>query len=275
MIMLSKEEIKRYSQQLLLSEIGKSGQEKLKQAKVLVVGAGGLGCPVLQYLAATGIGTIGIVDFDVVEESNLHRQVLYSIKDLGKSKVEVAAGILADMNPYIQTIPYNEKLESHNAIKIISGYDLLVDCSDNFETRYLVNDACVLLNKSFVYGGIHRFEGQLAVFNFKFSNGSYGPTYRCVFPEPHPSETLLNCSLNGVIGTLSGIIGTLQANEVIKMIAGIGEVQAGRMLLFNALQLTFSIINIDRNESFWNNIPKSERELMNKIYSAPVESNME
>lgn len=269
---LSKEEITRYSKQLLLPEIGIKGQEKLKNARVLIVGAGGLGCPVLQYLAAAGVGALGIVDFDVVDETNLQRQVLYSTNDIGKFKAVVAGEKISKLNPFVQCETINRKLEAVNAFEIISNYDIVVDCSDNFETRYLINDACVLLNKPFVYGGIHKFEGQLSVFNFKSANGIYGPTYRCVFPETHPEETILNCSLTGVIGTLPGIIGTLQANEVIKMITGTGEICSGeicsgKIILINALTLNYSEIKIKRNEMLWHDIPKSKEELKNKNYS--------
>ena len=264
--MLSKEEITRYSKQLLLPEIGKSGQEKLKNARVLVVGAGRLGCPVLQYLAAAGVGTICIVDFDVVDETNLQRQILYSTNDIGKSKAEIASGKISDLNPFIRVETVNRKLETTNALNLISNYDIIVDCSDNFETRYLINDACVLLDKPFVYAGIHKFEGQLSVFNYKNSAGGAGPTYRCTFPEMHPEETLLNCSLTGVIGTLPGIIGTLQANEVIKMITGLGEICSGKILQMNALTLNFSEIKIKRNEDLWADIPKSKEEFISRNY---------
>jgi molybdopterin/thiamine biosynthesis adenylyltransferase len=264
--MLSKEEVTRYSKQLLLPEIGKAGQERLKSAHVLVIGAGGLGCPVLQYLTAAGVGTIGIVDFDVVDETNLQRQVLYSVNDIGKWKADVASKKLSVLNSHINPIAISCKLETGNASDLISGYDLVVDCSDNFETRYLVNDVCVLLEKPFVYGGIHKFEGQLSVFNYRNADGVFGPTYRCVFPEVHPEETLLNCSLSGVLGTVPGIIGTLQANEVIKMITGTGEVCSGKILLLDVLTLRFSEIKIIRNEKSWIDFPNSKEELKNKIY---------
>ena len=260
--MLSKKEIQRYSKQLLIPEIGMKGQERLKNAKVLVIGAGGLGCPVLQYLAAAGIGKIGIVDFDIIDESNLQRQVLYTTQDVGKIKAVVASEKIALLNPLIDIKTWNCKLEPGNAIEIISGFDIVVDCTDNFETRYLINDACVLLNKPFVYGGIHKFEGQLSVFNYLT-----GPTYRCAFPETHSEEIQLNCSITGVIGTLPGIVGTLQANEVIKIITGVGEVFSGKIMLFNALTLNFSEIKISRNEKSWGGIPASKEELINWNYS--------
>jgi len=264
--MLNKEEITRYSKQLLLSEIGKAGQEKLKRSRVLVVGAGGLGCPALQYLAAAGVGTIGITDFDVVDETNLQRQLLYSSEDVNRSKAMVATEKILTLNPFIQVVPINLKFESENAIELISGYDIVLDCTDNFETRYLLNDACVLLDKPFVYGGIYKFEGQLSVFNYKEEGRNKGPTYRCAFPEMHSGQALLNCSLTGVIGTLPGIIGTLQANEVIKMITGIGEVCSGKILVLNTLTLSFAEIKINRNENLWCDIPKSIEELKTKIY---------
>ena len=264
--MLSKSEIIRYNKQLLLPEIGKSGQEKIKNASVLIVGAGGLGCPVLQYLAAAGVGTIGILDYDVVELSNLQRQILYATHDIGKPKVDVASIIISGLNPYVNVHAINKKLETHNALDLISRYDIVVDCSDNFETRYIINDACVLLSKSFVYGGIHKFEGQLSVFNLQLPSGNFGPTYRCAFPEIAAEEAVLNCSMTGVIGTLPGMIGTLQANEVIKMIAGIGNICSGQILLFNALTLAFSEIKISRDETLWNGIPKSKEEFINRNY---------
>ncbi|HKR07356.1 MAG TPA: HesA/MoeB/ThiF family protein [Bacteroidia bacterium] len=269
--MLSKEEIKRYSKQLLLPEIGIKGQERLKNSRVLVIGAGGLGCPVLKYLAAAGVGTLGILDFDSVDETNLQRQVLYNTDDVGKSKALVAAEKISRINPHIKVESRNMKLESSNAFEIISDYDLIVDCSDNFPTRYLINDTCVFLNKLFVYGGIHKFEGQLSVFNFKTTDENYGPTYRCAFPETHPEETLLNCSATGVIGIVPGIIGTLQANEVIKIITGIGEVCSEKMLVFNALNNTFIEIKIKRDESAWDDIPKTVTELQQKIYFSSCE----
>lgn len=261
--MLSKKEIQRYTKQLLLPEIGMKGQVKLKSAKVLVIGAGGLGCPVLQYLAAAGVGTLGIVDFDVVDETNLQRQVLYLLEDVGKLKAMIAGEKIMRFNPHILVRIISRKLESGNALEIISDYDIVVDCSDNFETRYLINDTCVLLNKPFVHAGIHKFEGQLSVFNYRS-----GPTYRCVFPETHTEETILNCAFTGVIGTLPGIIGTFQANEVLKMITGIGEICSGKILLLNMLTLNFSEIKIRRNENVWFDIPKTKEELKKKDYSS-------
>lgn len=244
--MLSKEEIKRYSRQIQLAELKTEGQQKLQDAKVLVAGAGGLGCPVLQYLSAAGVGTIGIVDFDLVEETNLHRQVLYATSDVGKSKAEIAAKRILEQNPLVKVEIFNSKLDNSNALKIISNYHIVVDCSDNFETRYAINDACVYLKKPFVYAGIHKFEGQLSVFNLDKDS----PTYRCVFPEKVEDEIIINCSITGVIGTLPGILGTMQANEVIKIITGMGEVCSRKMLLFNALTNSFSEVKIKRNSNF-------------------------
>jgi molybdopterin/thiamine biosynthesis adenylyltransferase len=229
--MLNQDEKLRYSRQIQLDELKIDGQQKLKDAKVLVIGAGGLGCPALQYLTAAGIGTIGIVDFDVIEESNLPRQVLYSTADIGQFKVNITAQKLAQLNPFVNIDIYTIRLSKHNASELISPYQIVVDCSDNPETRYAINDACVLLGKPFVYAGIHKFEGQLSVFNL--SNES--PTYRSVFPEKKEEEIIINCSITGVIGTLPGIMGTMQANEVIKIITGIGKVCTDKMLLYNGL----------------------------------------
>jgi sulfur-carrier protein adenylyltransferase/sulfurtransferase len=231
---MNTEELKRYDRHIILPEIGLEGQQKLKQAKVLVIGAGGLGCPVLQYLTAAGIGTLGIVDDDKVEESNLQRQILYNTNDLGKPKAEVAAEKLKAQNPFCVFNVYRQRLTITNAIDIISQYDIVLDGSDNFQTRYLVSDTCVMLNKPLVFGSIFKFEGQVAVFNYKHS-----ATYRCLFPEPPKAEEVPNCSDIGVLGVIPGIVGLLQANEVIKMITGIGEVLAGKLLRFDALTMNF------------------------------------
>lgn len=235
--MLSKEELKRYSRHIILPEIGTKGQEKLKQAKVLVIGAGGLGCPVLQYLTAAGVGTIGIIDFDVVDETNLQRQILFDVKDIGKSKVDIAKQKLSGQNPYINFNIYNTKLTKDNALNIFKDYDIIVDGSDNFPTRYLVNDACVMSGTTLVFGSIFKFEGQVSVFNY---NG--GPTYRCLFPQPPGPQDAPNCSEIGVLGVLPGIIGCLQANETIKIITGIGEPLSGKLLIFDALTLNTNIL---------------------------------
>lgn len=237
---LSGGETRRYNRHIILPEIGSLGQQKLKQAKVLVVGAGGLGCPVLMYLTAAGVGNIGIIDFDKIDESNLQRQILYSTEDIGNYKSEVAKNKLSKQNPYITITSYISQLTFQNAIEIVTGYDVIVDGSDNFATRYLLNDVCVNTNKPLVAASILKFEGQLSVYNYM-----NGPTYRCLFPEP-PSDSL-NCSEIGVIGVLPGILGTLQANEVIKIITGIGKVLSGRLLLMDALTLQFSELAFEKN----------------------------
>lgn len=244
---MSPEELKRYNRHIILPGFGIEAQEKLKSAKVLVIGAGGLGCPVLQYLAAAGVGTLGIVDFDMVDVSNLQRQVLYTVDDVGRPKAEVAAEKLARLNPFVTLKTHNLKLSTSNVIDVFKEYDLVVDGSDNFPTRYLVNDACVMLKKPLVFGSIFKFEGQVSVFNYQG-----GPTYRCLFPEPPTPGESPACSEIGVIGVLPGIIGTLQANEVIKVITGTGEVLSGKVLVFNALNmstLTFSFSKVAGNDS--------------------------
>src|ERR1035437_3341330 len=237
---LNTEEIKRYARHLILPEIGIEGQEKLKQAKVLVVGAGGLGCPVLQYLAAAGVGTIGMVDDDVVDETNLQRQSLFSNEDIGRKKAEVAKEKLSKLNPHIILTSDPLHLTSANALEIISHYDLVIDGSDNFPTRYLVNDACVMLNKPLVFGSIFKFEGQVSVFNYK-----NGPTYRCLFPEPPVDSP--NCAEIGVLGVLPGIVGTIMANEALKIILCIGEVLSGKLFVLDALNFQTQVISFEKN----------------------------
>lgn len=238
---LSSEEIKQYSRHIILDEIGVKGQEKLKNSNVLVIGAGGLGCPVLQYLSAAGIGTIGIIDHDIVDLSNLQRQVIYSQNDIGKHKAQAAADRLSQSNPFVKFDVYLEKLSKENAIELFKKYDIVVDGSDNFPTRYLVNDAAVLTGTPVVFGSIFKFEGQVSVFNY-----DNGPTYRCLFPNsPLPNE-VPNCSEVGVLGVLPGIIGALQANEVIKIITGLGNVLSGKLLMFNSLTLHQSVFNFDK-----------------------------
>lgn len=241
--MLNKEEINRFSRQIQLSEFGVSGQEKLKMAKVVIVGAGGLGGPVIQYLSAAGIGHLGIVDFDLVELSNLHRQVIFTQNDIGKAKVVCAQNWIHAQNPNIQVEIFNLTLSPENAESIFSKFDIVVDCTDNFEARYAINDACVRLNTPFVYAGIHKFEAQLSVFNLDEKS----PTYRCAFPERPSNEITINCSITGVLGTTPGILGTMQANEVIKMITGIGEICSGQMLLFNTKNYHIQFLKIKRN----------------------------
>ena len=213
----------RYQRQILLKEFGIDAQQKLLQAKVLVIGAGGLGCPALQYLVAAGIGTIGIVDDDIVSLNNLHRQVLYTVNDIGLSKAEVAAEKLKALNDEINIISYNERLTNKNALALLMNMILLVDGTDNFSSRYMINDACVLLNKPLVYGAISKFEGQVAVFNIKDEIQIRAINYRDLFPTPPKDDEVLNCAEAGVLGVLPGIIGTMQANETIKLITGIGK----------------------------------------------------
>lgn len=241
---LNIEERKQYSRHLILNEIGEVGQLKLKQAKVLVIGAGGLGCPVLQYLTAAGVGTIGVIDHDVVDQSNLQRQVLYTIDDIGLSKAETAVKRLSQLNPFVLFNTYNEKLTRKNAIALFTNYDIIIDGSDNFSTRYLTNDAAVITNKPLVYGAIFKFEGQVSVFNYLGS-----ATYRCLYPTPPTPETSPNCSEIGVLGVLPGIIGSLQANEAIKIICGIGEVLTNKLLLFDALSLNQQILGFEKDEA--------------------------
>ncbi|GAC1532550.1 MAG: molybdopterin-synthase adenylyltransferase MoeB [Sediminibacterium sp.] len=228
--MLSAEEQQRYHRQIILPEIGMKGQLLLRAAKVLVIGAGGLGCPVLQYLVAAGVGTIGIADGDKIEISNLQRQILYTSQDIGCYKAETARLKLQPLNPFVNLTAYPAEVTRDNALSLIQEYDIVVDGTDNFTTRYLLNDACVLLNKPLVFGSIFKFEGQVSVFNYQD-----GPTYRCIFPEPPQADEAPNCAAIGVVASLPGIIGTLQANEVIKIITGAGEVLSGRLLVIDAL----------------------------------------
>jgi sulfur-carrier protein adenylyltransferase/sulfurtransferase len=231
---LSNEEIARYSRHLIMPEVALEGQKQLKAAKVLTVGTGGLGSPLALYLAAAGIGTIGIVDFDVVDESNLQRQIIHGTSDVGRPKVESAHDKIKDINPNVEVRVHEEALTSENALEIIEDYDVIVDGTDNFPTRYLVNDACVLLNKPNVYGSIFRFEGQASVFY-----AEEGPCYRCLYPEPPPPGLVPSCAEGGVLGILPGAIGTIQATETAKLILGIGEPLIGRLLLYDALNMRF------------------------------------
>jgi sulfur-carrier protein adenylyltransferase/sulfurtransferase len=244
--MLQAEERQRYNRHLILPEVGPAGQAKLKQAKVLVVGAGGLGCPVLQYLAAAGVGTIGIVDGDSIDLTNLQRQIVYTTAEVGQSKAWVAQSKLKALNPTIQLVSYSEHLTKENALKIIEQYELVVDCTDNFPTRYLINDACVILQKTLVFGAIYKFEGQVSVFNLPIGNQERSATYRCLFPQMPSNEEAPNCAEAGVLGVLPGIIGTLQANEVLKIIIGIGEPLANQLWLLDALTLQTRKIKFKR-----------------------------
>jgi sulfur-carrier protein adenylyltransferase/sulfurtransferase len=239
---LSHKEILRYSRHLLIPEVGLEGQRKLKSSSVLLIGTGGLGSPVALYLAAAGIGRIGLVDYDVVDFSNLQRQVIHGVSTLGKLKVESARSRMLDINPEIQVDVYNEPFTSENAMRIARDYDILIDGTDNFPTRYLVNDVCVLLGKANVYGSIYRFEGQLSVFDARL-----GPCYRCLFPEPPPPGLVPSCAEGGVLGVLPGTIGTLQATEAIKLLLGIGEPLIGRLMLYNALDMSFEFVKLRKN----------------------------
>jgi len=236
---MSDEENIRYNRQIILRGWGIEAQEKVKASHVLVIGAGGLGCPILSYLVAAGVGTIGIMDFDVVETSNLQRQVIYDMNDVGKNKAFAASQKLKAFNPLIGIVAIEKGIEKSNALEIIGEYDLVVDATDNFETRYLINDACVILNKPFVFASILGFEGQVSVFNYK-----EGPTYRCLYPEPPAKENAPNCNENGVIGALAGTIGSIQANEVLKIISGIGEPLSGKLLILDLLNNKYTTLTV-------------------------------
>lgn len=239
---LSKDEQIRYSRHLLLPEIGVAGQEKLKQAKVLIIGAGGLGSPSSLYLAAAGVGCIGIVDFDKIEATNLQRQILYSTDMVGTSKAQNAKARLSALNPEITIDIHERRFDAASAMALISEYDVVIDGTDNFSTRYLVNDACVMAGKPNVYGSIYRFEGQASIFSYEG-----GPCYRCLFPEPPSQEAVPNCAEGGVLGVIAGIIGCIQANECIKVISQIGKSLKGRLLLFDSLGMNFDELKIERN----------------------------
>ncbi|HKY78476.1 MAG TPA: molybdopterin-synthase adenylyltransferase MoeB, partial [Anaerolineales bacterium] len=239
---LSREELLRYSRHLLIPEVGLEGQKNLKASSVLVIGAGGLGSPVAMYLAAAGVGRIGLIDYDVVDFSNLQRQIIHGTAQLNKLKVESARERLLDLNPSIQVDVYNEAFTSANALHIAEGYDLIIDGTDNFPTRYLVNDVCVKLGIPNVYGSIFRFDGQVSVFDAK-----QGPCYRCLFPEPPPPGLVPSCAEGGVLGVLPGIIGSLQASEGLKLLLLIGEPLRGKLLLFNALDMRFDFVKLRKN----------------------------
>src|SRR5207302_2110529 len=236
---LSKDEILRYSRHLIMPEVGMEGQLKLKQAKVLLVGTGGLGAPLGLYLAAAGVGRIGIVDFDIVDFTNLQRQVIHGTKDVGRKKLDSAADHMLDINPNVRIDRYEVALTSENALDILSGYDIIVDGTDNLPTRYLVNDACVLLKKPNVYGSIFRFEGQATVFAYED-----GPCYRCLYPEPPPPGLVPSCAEGGVLGILPGLIGVVQATEALKIILGIGHTLKNRLLLYDALGMKFQELKL-------------------------------
>lgn len=246
-VSFSKEELERYSRHLIIPEFNIEGQKKLKAARVLVVGSGGLGSPLLLYLTAAGVGTIGIVDFDVVDSSNLQRQVLFGEENVGEAKVDAAKKRLSALNPHINIITYNTHLNSQNALDIIKDYDVVADGTDNFPTRYLVNDACVLLGKVNVYASIFRFEGQASVFNQLLEDGTRGPNYRDLFPSPPPAGLVPSCAEGGVIGVLPGILGSIQANEVIKVISGVGETLSGRLFLFDAASFETRTLKVQKS----------------------------
>jgi molybdopterin/thiamine biosynthesis adenylyltransferase/rhodanese-related sulfurtransferase len=242
MMQLSQDEILRYSRHLILPEVGLEGQLKLKSASVLVVGTGGLGSPVAMYLAAAGVGRIGLVDYDVVEVSNLQRQVIHGTERIGQLKVVSASTRLLDINPFLKVDIYNQIFNSENAQEIAAPYDILVDCTDNFPTRYLINDLAVLTGKVYVYGSVFRFEGQVSVFDAR-----NGPCYRCLFPEPPPPGLVPGCADGGVFGVLPGTIGTIQATEVIKLISGVGSSMRGKLMLYDAMDMSFQMINLRKN----------------------------
>lgn len=240
---LSNEEIRRYSRHLILPEFGMAGQHKLKEGSVLLIGAGGLGSPLALYLAAAGVGHLGIVDFDVVDESNLQRQIAHGTSTIGVAKAESAKQRLADLNPNVEVTTYEVQVSSANALDLLRPYDVVIDGTDNFPTRYLTNDACVLLGKPNIYGSIFRFEGQATVFYPKAG----GPCYRCLFPEPPPPGLVPSCAEGGVLGVLPGVIGTIQATEAIKVLTGIGEPLVGRLLLYDALNMEFRQLKLRRD----------------------------
>ncbi len=242
---LSNEEILRYSRHLIMPEVGMAGQEKLKAASVLLIGAGGLGSPLAMYLSAAGVGRLGLVDFDVVDHSNLHRQVIHATSSVGKPKVESAKARIAEINPNVEVRTYNEPLNRGNVLGILKDYDIVIDGTDNFPTRYLVNDAAVMLGKANIYGSIFRFDGQVTVFDPKRG----GPCYRCLYPEPPPPGMVPSCAEGGVLGVLPGTVGLLQATEAVKLIIGQGKPLVGRLLLFNALDMSFRELKVRRDKA--------------------------
>ncbi len=239
---LSVNEVKRYSRHLIIPDVGMTGQKRLKNAKVLCVGAGGLGSPALLYLAAAGVGTLGVIDFDVVDESNLQRQIIHGQSDVGRPKVLSAQDSIKEVNPYITVAVHEEPLSTDNVMQIFSGYDLIVDGTDNFATRYMVNDACVLLNKPYVWGSIYRFDGQASVFW-----SEYGPCYRCLYPEPPPPGMVPSCAEGGVLGVLCASVGSIQVTEAIKVLTGVGEPLVGRLMIYDALEMAYRTVNIKKD----------------------------
>ncbi len=239
---LTVDEVKRYSRHIIIPEIGMAGQKRLRNSRVLAIGAGGLGSPVMVYLAAAGVGTIGVVDFDVVDESNLQRQIIHGQSDVGRSKAESARDSIKEINPYIDVVLHQERLDSTNVMEIFGQYDLIVDGTDNFATRYLVNDAAVLLGKPYVWGSIFRFDGQASVFW-----AEHGPCYRCLYPEPPPPGMVPSCAEGGVLGVMAGTMGTLQANEAIKLLTGVGEPLLGQLVIYDALESSLRKVRIRKD----------------------------
>ena len=239
---LSVDEVRRYSRHLIIPDVAMAGQKRLKNAKVLCVGAGGLGSPALMYLAAAGVGTLGIVEFDVVDESNLQRQIIHGQSDVGRSKAESARDSVREINPFVTVNLYEERLDSSNVMELFAQYDLIIDGTDNFATRYLVNDACVLLHKPYVWGSIYRFDGQAAVFW-----ADEGPCYRCLYPEPPPPGMVPSCAEGGVLGVLCASIGSIQVNEAIKLITGIGEPLVGSLMVYDALEMEYRKITVRKD----------------------------
>jgi len=239
---LTVDEVRRYSRHLIIPDVAMDGQKRLKNAKVLCVGAGGLGSPALMYLAAAGVGTLGIVEFDTVDESNLQRQIIHGQSDIGRSKAESARDSVREINPYVNVVLHEERLDSENVMEIFAQYDLIVDGTDNFATRYLVNDACVLLNKPYVWGSIYRFDGQASVFW-----SEYGPCYRCLYPEPPPPGMVPSCAEGGVLGVLCGSIGSIQVTEAIKVLTGIGEPLVGRLMIYEALEMNYRSVKVRKD----------------------------
>ncbi|MER5864004.1 adenylyltransferase/sulfurtransferase MoeZ [Kitasatospora sp. NPDC002040] len=239
---LTVDEVRRYSRHLIIPDVGMAGQKRLKNAKVLCVGAGGLGSPALMYLAAAGVGTLGIVEFDTVDESNLQRQIIHGQSDIGRSKGESARESVQEINPYVNVILHEERLDNDNVMEIFSGYDLIVDGTDNFATRYLVNDAAVLLGKPYVWGSIYRFDGQASVFW-----AEHGPCYRCLYPEAPPAGMVPSCAEGGVLGVLCASIGSIQVTEAIKLLAGVGEPLVGRLMIYDALEMNYRQVKIRKD----------------------------
>ncbi len=239
---LTLDEVKRYSRHLIIPEIGMTGQKRLKNARVLVVGAGGLGSPALLYLAAAGVGTLGVIDFDTVDESNLQRQIIHGVSDVGRLKAESARDSIAEVNPFVSVQVHAEALTNDNVMEIFSGYDLIVDGTDNFATRYMVNDACVLLGKPYVWGSIFRFDGQASVFW-----AEYGPCYRCLYPDPPPPGMVPSCAEGGVLGVLCASIGSIQVTEAIKLLTGVGDSLAGRLMIYDALEMSYRTVRVRKD----------------------------